>query len=359
VPSNLVLERVGARRWIARIMISWGLVSACMALVKGPHSFYALRFLLGVAEAGFFPGILLYLTYWVPRERRGRILGTFMLALPVSSAVGAPVSAALLGMDHLGLKGWQWMFLLEGIPAVLLGIAVLRLLPDRPREARWLAADERDWLERELAAERREIAANSHSDFRAALTDGRVWALSATYFCVVTGLYGLGFWLPQILKNSSGWSNLQVGCATALPYAAAAAAMVAVGLHSDRTGERRWHAILPAVAGAIALAASAYPGMPPLAALVALAVSAAGIYSVLPAFWTLPMTILTGSAAAGGIALINSIGNLGGFLGPVLIGFMRKATGAFGPSLVALALLLLLAGAILHRLDVPGPRDSA
>jgi ACS family tartrate transporter-like MFS transporter len=359
VPSNLVLERVGARRWIARIMVSWGLVSACMALVQGPDSFYALRFLLGIAEAGFFPGILLYLTYWVPWERRGRILGTFMLALPVSSAIGAPVSAALLGMNHLGLEGWQWMFLLEGLPAILLGIAVLRVLPDRPRDAGWLAPDERDWLESELAAERASIAASSHASLRAALADGRVWALSAIYFCVVTGLYGLGFWLPQILKGLGGWSNLQVGFATALPYAAAAAAMVAVGGHSDRTGERRWHTILPAVAGAFALAASAYPGVPPLAALATLAISSAGIYAVLPSFWTLPMAMLTGSAAAGGIALINSVGNLGGFLGPVLIGFMQKATGGYGPSLAVLAALLLLAAAITHRMHVPRPRNSA
>lgn len=359
VPSNLLLERVGARRWIARIMISWGVVSAAMALVAGPRSFYALRFLLGVAEAGFFPGILLYLTYWVPWERRGRILASFMLALPVSSAIGAPASAALLGMDHLGLRGWQWLFLLEGIPAIALGFAVLRLLPDRPRDADWLAADERDSLESELAAERAAIAAQSHAGLRDALLDGRVWVLSVVYFCVVTGLYGLSFWLPQILQGLAGWSDLQVGFATALPYVAAAVAMVAVGARSDRTGERRWHTALPAVAGAVALAVSAYPGLPPHAALAALALSAAGIYAVLPVFWTLPMAILTGTAAAAGIALINSIGNLGGFLGPTLIGFVKNASGDYGPSLLALAGLLLAAGGIVWRLDIGGLRRNS
>jgi MFS transporter, ACS family, tartrate transporter len=354
VPSNLIMERVGARLWIARIMISWGLLSAGTAFVSSPNQLYTLRFLLGVAEAGFFPGMILYLTYWFPAAWRARILSAFMVAIPVSSAIGSPVSTAILSLQAHGLHGWQWMFLIEGTPAVLCGFAVLVFLRDGPRKAAWLTSDEKEWLESELASER-SGALPSHS-VHAALREPRVWLLGLVYFGLLVGMYGYGFWLPQIVKGFGELSNLEVGFISAIPYAAAAVTMFLWSRHSDRTSERTWHIALPAFVGALGLAASAYFGNNPALALAALSLSAIGVYAALPVFWTLPTSLLAGSAAAAGIALVNSIGNTGGFFGPMLVGSIADATGSYGAALWTLAALVSLAGVLVLTL---APRKTA
>lgn len=354
VPSNIIMERVGARLWIARIMITWGLLSAGTAFVSTPNQLYVLRFLLGVAEAGFFPGMILYLTYWFPAPWRARILSAFMIALPVSNVIGSPVSTAMLSMEAQGLHGWQWMFLLEGTPALLCGFAVLLFLRDGPAKAPWLAREEQDWLQSELARER-SGAATSHSSL-AGLREPRVWLLGLVYFGMLVGMYGFGFWLPQIIKGLGNLSNAEVGLVAAVPYAAAALTMYFWGRHSDRTGERTWHIALPAFVGAIGLIASAYFSDIPVLALAALSLSAIGLYAALPVFWTLPTSLLASGAAAAGIALVNSIGNTGGFLGPTLVGYVTEATGSYAAALGALAGMVTFAGVLVLAL---APRRRA
>lgn len=344
VPSNVLLERFGARFWIARIMVTWGVLSAAMAFVQGPASFYTVRFLLGIAEAGFFPGIIYYLTCWFPSQHRARIIALFMIALPLSSVIGAPLSTALLDIEAGGLQGWQWMFLLEAIPTVLLGIAVLFILPDGPADARWLTPDEKVSLQRELA---REGAGSSHehtSSLRAALVMPRVWLYGVVYFSILVGLYGFSFWLPQIIKSLGDLTNSQVGLVTTIPYALACIALVVWGRHSDATGERALHVALPPLLAAVALAASGWSSEP-LVAFAALCLAAVGIYAGLPAFWALASRGLQGAAAAGAIALINSVGNIGGFLGPVAIGWVKERSGSYAPSLLLIALCLALGAA--------------
>lgn len=354
VPSNIIMERVGARLWIARIMITWGLLSAGTAFVSSPNQLYVLRFLLGVAEAGFFPGMILYLTYWFPAAWRARILSAFMIALPISNVIGSPVSTAILSLQARGLHGWQWMFLLEGTPAVLCGLAVLLFLRDGPAKAPWLTSEEKEWLQVELARERVQGTV-AHSSL-AALREPRVWGFGLIYFGLLVGMYGFGFWLPQIVKGLGNLSNFEVGLAAALPYAAAALTMYLWGRHSDRTGERTWHIALPAFVGAVGLALSAYWGNAPVLALAALCLSAMGCYAALPVFWTLPTSMLTGVAAAAGIALVNSIGNLGGFLGPTLVGYVSDATGSYGAALSTLAAFVAVAGVAVLALS---PRKRA
>jgi MFS transporter, ACS family, tartrate transporter len=343
VPSNMIMERVGARLWIARIMISWGLLSAGTAFVGTPHQLYWLRFLLGVAEAGFFPGMILYLTYWFPASWRARILSTFMIALPISSAIGSPVSTSILSLDAYGLRGWQWMFLLEGIPAVACGFIVLLFLRDGPSKAAWLTSEEKNWLQGELAHESAAQGAIVHSTL-AAMGNLRVWGFGLIYFGMLVGMYGFGFWLPQILKGLGNLSNVEVGLAAALPYTVAAFTMYLWGRHSDRTGERTWHIALPAFVAAVGLVLSAYWGDTPVLALAALCLSAIGCYAALPVFWTLPTSMLAGAAAAAGIALVNSIGNLGGFFGPTIVGIVAGRTGSYGAALSTLAAFVALAG---------------
>jgi ACS family tartrate transporter-like MFS transporter len=345
VPSNLVLRRVGARLWIARIMAVWGAVAAAMALVRTPGAFYALRFVLGAAEAGFFPGVILYLTAWFPAAHRARAFGLFLTATAVGGFVGGPVSGALLALDGaLGLAGWQWVFVAEGLPAVVLGGVVLAVLDERPSEARWLLPAEREALAARLAAE--EAPGDGHATtWLDGLRSGRVWLLAAVYFAVVLGFYGVGLWLPIIVEPLAGGRPLRVGVLAALPYAAAIGGLVTVGRSSDRTGERRWHVALPAflAAGALAIGAAARS---PEALLAALCVAAFGIWGALGPFWALPPTFLRGYGAAAGIALVNSVGNLGGFFGPTIMGFLRERTGGFGPGLGALAAALAAAGGL-------------
>jgi ACS family tartrate transporter-like MFS transporter len=343
IPSNAILIQVGARRWISIIMIGWGLVSASLALTNGPGVFYMLRFFLGVAEAGFFPGIILYLTYWFPAAYRGRILGAFLLALPISNVIGAPVSTALLALNEGGLKGWQWMFLLEGLPAVVLGYLTWHYLADSPADATWLAPEERQWLESELAKERLGVPGANDATVAQGIGNTRVWGLSLIYFGICVGLYTYGFWLPQIIKSVVDLTNRQIGLVTMIPYAIAGCALYGWGRYSDRHPEARQdHVAWPALLGALGLAASAWPHLSSTMSLMAITVAASGIYASIPPFWTLPTRVLPGASAAGGIALINTLGNVGGFVGPSLLGFIKKSTGSYGPSLWTLSGILLV-----------------
>ena len=346
VPSNLILERVGARLWIARIMVTWSLVSASTAFVTGEWSFYLVRILLGLAEAGFFPGIILYLTYWFPARERGKVVGAFMAAVPISSAVGSPLSAWILSATDgaHGLAGWQWLYLIEAAPSFILGCLVLVCLTDRPAGATWLTRAERDWLTDRIAQEARETVEAPKLGLGRALLHPRVIGFTAVYFGLSTGLYGIGLWLPQIVKNF-GLTTVETGFVTAIPYLVSVVGMVLWTRHSDRTDERRWHVALPAIAGGLALAAAGYAGSPTLA-MVALSFAALGVFSALATFWTLPTALLTGTAAAGGIALINAVGNLGGFVGPYVVGWIRETTGQFGFALLALGGFMIAAGGL-------------
>jgi MFS transporter, ACS family, tartrate transporter len=345
VPSNIILHKVGARIWIARVMITWGLVSAAMVFVQGSTSFYVLRFLLGAAEAGFFPGIILYLSYWFPARQRAAVTALFMAAAPLSTVLGSPVSGALLELDGLfGVKGWQWLFVLEALPAVLLGFVVLGFLTDRPEQAKWLADDERKWLVDTMNAENAGKAATaSHSIWRG-LADPRVLALSLVYFGTSAGLYTLGVWAPQIIKQF-GLSSLQVGFLNAVPPTAAVVAMIWWARHSDRTGERTWHVVIACLLAAAGLAlAGVSTGV--AAVLAALTLVNIGISSSKPPLWSMPTMFLSGSAAAAGIATINSIGNLGGFVGPAMIGWIKDITGSFVGGLYFVGGLLLLSAVL-------------
>jgi MFS family permease len=345
VPSNLILHRIGARLWIARIMVVWGIISSSMMFIKTPAGFYTMRFLLGAAEAGFFPGVILYLTYWFRARDRARTVALFSAAATLSGFVNSPISGKLLQYDGFrGLAGWQWLFLLEGIPAVLVGILVLCVLPDGPAQARWLSEQERDWLREELAREEAQAGAGLKHRFADAFTSGRVWLLCAIYFLLNVGGYGFEMWLPQIIRSFSLMSEFRIGLLNGIPYLAATVFMILNGRHSDRTGERRGHVAASALAGALGFAASAVA--PNVAvSLAALAVAFAGVKGMLGPFWALSTTSLSGTAAATGIAWINSVGNLGGFVGPTVVGHIKKATGSYSGAVIALGCgLVILAG---------------
>ena len=336
VPSNLALEKYGARKWIARIMLSWGIISGAMALVSGETSFLVVRFLLGAAEAGFFPGIIFFLTLWFPSAYRGRIAGYFMAAIPLSSVLGAPLSGLLLGMDGvMGLKGWQWMFIVEAVPAVLLSVAVLSYLTDRPADAKWLPDNERAWLSNRLVQEEQQRTQAQHFSVMQALLNPKVLLLSLVYFGNVACLYGTSFFLPQIVKQF-GLSNLETGFVSAIPYVVGVAGSILWGRRSDQTGERKNHLLFALALASCGTAASALLPSPTLK-MVALSVAAFGIYGALPVFWTLPTAFLSGAAAAGGIAIINALGNLSGYYGPSIVGFLKDRTGGFEAGLLALA----------------------
>ena len=350
VPSNLILARVGARRWIARIMIGWGLVSMAMMFAQGPWSFGALRLLLGVAEAGFFPGMILYLTYWFPAAERAKAVAFFMTATAITGVIGGPLSGALMELDGLlGLRGWQWLFVVEGLPAILFGFITLAYLTDRPEEATWLETDERTWLCDRLAHERTTLA-HTHS-FRAALKQPLIWLFCAIYFCNNIGFYGLTFWLPRVVQNFSGLGTFMTTMVTALPYLCATIVMVLVAMHSDRTSERRWHVALASGTGAVGLVLASQAHSP-VTGLLALCLAASGIWSVMGPFWTVPTAVLPSTAPAGGIAFINSVGNLGGFFGPFLIGMVRQQTGSFSIALAALAIAPAVLALLVLRVPV-------
>jgi ACS family tartrate transporter-like MFS transporter len=342
VPSNLILHRVGARLWMARILVTWGVISSAMMFVKGTSSFYALRFLLGIAEAGFFPGMILYLTYWFPAHARGRAVGRFMTATAVASVIGGPLSGLLLEMDGWqGLSGWQWLFLIEGLPAVLLGFITFVYLPDGPKNAKWLNTEEKKWIEDTLERERQQTVSGGQHSMNDAMRSGRVWTFAMIYFAIIMSFYGITFWLPQIVQGFSGMRALAVGLITTIPWIGAAIGMVLLSRNSDASGERRWHVAMSAVGGAAGLIAAGLLHNPMLE-LAALSLAAAGIWGTLGPFWALSSESLAGTGAAAGIALINSVGNLGGFLGPYLVGWIRDRTGSFTLALVALAMFPLV-----------------
>ncbi len=345
VPSNLMLHRFGARKWIARIMISWGVISGCMMFVQTPTSFYILRFLLGVAEAGFFPGIILYLTYWYPAARRSKVTSLFMTGIPMAGVIGGPLSGWILssfdGMS--GMAGWKWLFLIEAIPSVVLGLLVLAWLDDRIADARWLTPDQKRLLQRNIDADGAHI--EDHSAL-GAFRNPKVWVLSAAYFGFIMGLYGVGFWLPSLVKASGVANTTTIGWLVAIPYAAAVACMIWTSRNSDRTGERRWHIAIPALAGAIGLVASTLVPQTPLWAIVTLTIATMGILTGLAQFWCLPPAFLGGAAAAAGIALINSVGNLAGFVSPFIVGWIKDATGSTNNGLFVIAASLVMGSAI-------------
>jgi len=346
VPSNLVLQRWGARRLIATLMVVWGCCSMAMVMVRTVPHFYVLRFLLGLAEAGFFPGVVLYLTYWFPARQRAQAVSLFMTATAISGVIGGPLSGALLDLDgRHGVSGWQWLFLIEATPAILLGVVTWFFLPDRPTEAKWLTREETAWLTEELATERLARGEARQVGLAAAFSPA-VWHLSFLYFSLVCSMYSVTLWMPQIIKGFQGFSDFAVGCLSAIPYMCAAYGMVVVGQHSDRTGERRWHVAVSAWVGAVGLVLAAVFAHQPWLGLLALALAALGIWGTVGPFWALPTTMLEGTAAAAGIALINSIGNLGGFVGPYAVGVLKVKTGHFAAGLYGLAALLVLGGVL-------------
>lgn len=350
IPSNLILHRVGARLWIARIMVSWGVISILTMFVTTPAMFYAMRFLLGLAEAGFFPGIILYLTYWYPAHRRGRMTTWFMTAVALSGVVGGPVSGYILKTfdGANGWQGWQWLFLLEGLPSVLAGVVVFFLLDDRVSSAAWLSAEEKQLLARNIDTEQ---AGKEDMALRTVLTSGRVWLMSAIYLSFVMGLYGVSFWLPTIIKATGVKDAFTIGLLSAIPFAVAVVAMLVVARSADKLRERRWHVALPGLAGALGLVLSVWWAQDTTLAMAALTLATAGIITALPLFWSLPTAFLAGAGAAAGIAMVNSIGNLAGFLSPYAVGWLKQTTGANDSGMYLLAAFMVL-GAVL-ALSVP------
>jgi ACS family tartrate transporter-like MFS transporter len=346
IPSNLLLVRFGARLWIARIMITWGIISAGMMFVQGETSFYVMRFLLGAAEAGFLPGIVYYLSQWFPREQRAKAVSWFMIGIPLSIVFGGPLSGWLLGFDgRMGLQGWQWLYLVEGVPAILLGFVVLGFLTDQPDHAHWLAPEQRAWLSERIRAEHVEAQTRHRVSLRDSFRHPTVWLLALIMFCCQTGSYGLTLWVPSIVKNLAGYTDLQVGLFSAIPYIAAAAGMILIGRSSDRSGERFLHVAIPSFIGALGFIATGLLSSP-IPAMIALTVAAVGDYSTRGPFWALPGKFLTGSSAAAGIALINAMAAVGGFVGPYAVGYLKDATGSFSSPLYLLA-GILFAGSVL------------
>lgn len=353
VPSNMILHRFGARRWLARIMITWAMISASFAFVSSPTMFYMLRFLLGVAEAGFAPGVILYITYWFPSARRAKVMGMFFMAIPLASIVGAPLSGWIMGTfgGMHGLTGWQWLFALEAVPSLLLGIAILVYLDDGIERAKWLTPEEKSLLQRNIASENSGKAA--HHTIRDFLADRRLWLLTAIYFCIVMGQYGITFWLPAIVRNAGVNGVGTIGLLAAIPYAVALVCLPLVGRSSDRTRARRLHCGVPMAAAAVALFALPFTdGVGSAIAL--LSVAAAGAICGTSQFWPLPTAFLGGMSAAAGIATINCIANLAGFFSPSLVGWLNDATGKQGAGLMLTSIMLLVGAALLFLV----PRQS-
>ncbi len=350
VPSNIILHKVGARLWIGRIMITWGLISAAMMFVDTPAMFYVMRFMLGVAEAGFFPGIILYLTYWYPSHRRGRMTALFMTGIALSGVIGGPLSGAIMKyFDGLNQwSGWQWMFLLEGLPAAFMGLVVIVLLDDRVATAKWLTEEERALVARNIAADAEHK--EEESVFKV-MSSGRVWLCAAIYFCSVMGTYGVSFWLPSIIKSMGYSDTLDVGMISAIPYGVSVAVMLLVARSADRHRERRWHVAIPALLGSLGLALSVVYAKEPVLAIAALTLGLSCILTTLPLFWSLPTSFLAGTGAAAGIALINSLGNLSGFVSPYAVGLLKEATGSTDAGVYLLAAGMVV-GALL-TLSIP------
>lgn len=352
VPSNIVLHKLGARIWISRVMLTWGVISGAMAFVDGPSSFYVMRFLLGAAEAGFFPGIILYLSVWFPAHHRAGVTALFMAAVPLSTMIGSPLSAALLEMEGMmNLHGWQWMFILEALPAVILGFVVLAYMTDSPENARWLNDDERTWLINTMASENMNKEAGAKHSIIAGITDRRVLVLSLIYFGTSAGLYTLGIWAPQLIKEL-GVASMTVGFLNSIPPFVSVIAMVFWSRHSDQTGERTWHVVIACISAAIGLVIAA--GTQSIVGLMAsLTLVNIGISCAKPPLWSMPTMFLSGSAAATGIATINSIGNLGGFVAPSAIGWLKDLTGSYAGGLYFVAGLLVLSAILTLAMSHP------
>ena len=365
VPSNLLLEKIGARKTITRIMVIWGLVSACMAFVHAPWAFYVLRFLLGVFEVGFFPGIILYFTYWYPGAYRARIIAIFMSGIAVAGVLGGPLSGWIMNdlAGYQGLKGWQWMFILEGLPTTFLGLFIFFYLDDKPADAKWLSTEEKALIRHNLALEQTGAERHGHDlqSFLGALKDPKVYVLSFAYFCFICGVYMISFWLPTLIKEMGVSNPLHVGLLAAIPYSITTVGMIAIGIHSDRTLERRWHCAIPAFLGALALVGLIYSTGNMTASFVLLSLASLGIITTMPLFWSIPTGYLKGPAAAGGIAFINSLGLIGGFLSPFVLGWIKTSTGSLelGNWLMAgvmaaggLVILLAVRPGMLHETKV-------
>lgn len=365
IPGSILVERWSARGWIARIMISWGIMAILMGFIHTKMQFYGVRFLLGAAEAGFFPGIIVYFSHWFRYEDRAKAVALFMAAIPISNIIGGPVSGWLLGVNWFGLAGWRWMFIIEGVPAIIFGVVTIFYLTDRPQQARWLPDDEREWLIAELEREKQAKQAKHAYSIAQALRHREVILLTLAYFFMVTAVYGFNFWLPSILKKVSGSSNLVVSLISALPYCVAFVVMLLVGWSSDRTKERRWHTALSMTVASLGLLLSVVATDQTVLAVGMFCLAGAGMYSYLPGFWALPTSFLTGTAAAASIGLINSLGNLGGFAGPYIVGYLSTTTGSYfwgvlylsASAVVAAGLILSLRATKLKRalvVEAPG-----
>jgi MFS family permease len=366
VPSNLALDRFGARRWLARIAASWGIVAVAIGFAPNAATLLVLRFLLGVAEAGLFPGVIFYLTRWFPLEYRARVVALFMMASPIAAAIGTPISAWLIHIGHevlFGLAGWRFMMICVGLPAVILGVACWFYLTDRPRDAKWLRDDERRWLMDTLAEEEQAVSSTFHFPLRRALMSPRVWALAVVYFGIAYGLYALAFFLPSIIsgfKKTFGTelSIVQVGLITAIPYVLASVAMYFWSRHADRTREHVWHVAVPMFAGGLAIPAALYLGNPVLV-MIPVSITAMAVFSAIPSFWALPPRFLTGAAAAGAIGLINSLGNLGGFAAPYATGALEQATGTDKAGMWAVGVVMVISALVVVALRAAPARDEA
>jgi MFS transporter, ACS family, tartrate transporter len=351
IPSNLLLHKFGARRWIARILISWGLVSGFTSLIQGAGSFYAVRILLGVAEAGFYPGMIMYLTYWLPRRNRVWAMTIFQLGIPLSNIVFAPISAPIVAMNHvLGMPGWRAVFVIEAIPAIIMGVLTLWLMTGRPADAKWLSTDEKSVLGAALEAEEQAAETGGKHSVKSALLNRKVLGLSAIYFGVETGLVILVFFLPLIIASfqkqyGTTFSATQTGLLTAVPYAAAIPASLLWGWHSRRTGEASWHVAIPMVIGAVSTSVALYMSSP-TGAMIAITVTSMCVFSAIPVFWQLPSVFLTGSAAAAAVALINAIGVSSNFVGPYVMGWLRDATGNYRAGMIWIAAFMLMAAVV-------------
>jgi len=345
VPSNIILHRVGARVWIARIMVTWGIVSGGMMFIQTETQFYVMRFLLGLAEAGFFPGIILYLTYWYPSHRRARIVSMFMTGIPLAGVIGGPLSGWIMkSWDQVnGLHGWQWMFLLEAIPSVLIGVVVYFYLDDRITSAKWLKDEERDILQKRIQEEESD---KEHVPMMQVFKSGRMWTMSAIYFTMAMSLYGVSFWLPTIIKGMGVTDNLEIGLLSSLPWIAAVFSMLLFARSADKMRERRWHVVIPMLMGSTGLILSVLLSGNHYLSFAALILACMGIVSAIPLFWSLPTAFLVGAGAAAGIAAINSIANLAGFLAPYLVGWLKQLTSSTDSGMYLLAAVLVIGAAI-------------
>ncbi len=349
IPSNLILHKVGVRVWICRVLVTWGIISGCTAFVRTPWEFYSARFLLGLAEAGFFPGMILYLTYWFPSHRRAKMMAFLMAGNPISGIIGGPVSGYILHYfaGRRSIAGWQWLFIIEAIPAVILGVIILFYLDDRVLNAKWLSDKEKAFVAAEIVEE---ADAKTHHTALSVFASPRVWLMAAVYFCMTSGSYAIGFWQPTIIRQTGVKDTFNIGLLTMVPYTLALISMILVGRHADKTRERRWHVVVPSIVAALGLAFCTQAGNSTTVAMVGLTMAVVGVVTALPMFWALPTSFLGGTAAAAGIALVNCTGNLGGFFSPTIIGFLKTYTGTLNSGLIMVSVCMLVSSILIVAL---------